>query len=393
MTKKKSLLIPIIIVIAITCISCDKKEDIIEEPNYNIYKDIESNNSDKGLNPDIDYHEKDETVMSREWPYQLDYKGTGTDMIPLPFGNLDVNRKPNLQLYSYLVCPDKINDCIYYINYGKDNYIYQLKDGVSSLLITKETLYLQLWENELYFVENANTKENKYGEIYSYNLDTNELKLILDENAGALYVDAKGIFYLNYNLDDDPNVFNISGHRLDYGSTTSYKTDYFVYFPFEKYEIYNYKSEDVSIYNKETGERTFLAPIDYRNKLRVFGEYLTFSEKTCIYVLNLKTGEKAIYDINDCASLPTSVDYINDYIILEENIYLTSNVSNYIIIIELDTGKISSKMTNQGLSFDYLYACDKRLFSLVSEIDADDQKRLIELYLKDNQVITKELGE
>ena len=91
MTKKKSLLIPIIIVIAITCISCDKKEDIIEEPNYNIYKDIESNNSDKGLNPDIDYHEKDETVMSREWPYQLDYKGTGTDMIPLPFGNLDVN--------------------------------------------------------------------------------------------------------------------------------------------------------------------------------------------------------------------------------------------------------------------------------------------------------------
>ena len=89
MTKIRSLLlIAIIMVISIVCISCNTKKSTIEEPNYNIIDDIESSYDDYSFNANIAHREKSESVISKEWPYQLDYNGTGTDMTPLPFGNL-----------------------------------------------------------------------------------------------------------------------------------------------------------------------------------------------------------------------------------------------------------------------------------------------------------------
>lgn len=102
----------------------------------------------------------------------------------------------------FMVCHDANNGTTYYVNYGNDNYIYELKDGISTLLIDMEAICLQLLNNELYFVAIR---------IFTCNLSTGEIKYydyqLVDFGSGnhiqALFTDGKNVYVVMQTYGQD----------------------------------------------------------------------------------------------------------------------------------------------------------------------------------------------
>jgi len=406
MKRKKYLLLVCILIIFTS--SCQKEYVQIEpEPDYKLIKNMpddvvtKSNNKDSSLDNkeitdiskdtikilDADNSDNDEynhndvqdtnitntdtmnmsssEQVGKEWPYTLDFNGVGEELIPTAKGNIYANFKGSLE-ESYIICPDEKRGCIYYINYEKDDYIYQWKDGVSTLLVGMKARCLQLWNNELYFVADKTDDDilmPAHGPIYCYNLDSSECRLVLDTNASKIFIDSDGIFYEDFNPEDSTSITK----RLEFNADVPYKEKYFTCFSYDNYIIYDEFDdmfEGFYIHNKKTGEKTFLAPMEYFGKLCVYDNYLTFRKSTYIYILDLITGEKKIYDLNDYDGLTDRIEFITDYIIVDNILYATVNISGGIFTIDLKTEEITYiKSKNSAELYYILYAGDGKLYT------------------------------
>jgi hypothetical protein len=342
------------------CYSCsnNRPEDKEQEPNYSF---LENENSEKSENSaevtDNGYDQatantsKQAIVNNKEWPYELDFSGVTTSG-KVKTANLRTNYRFNSfsSFTSCLFCPDIENDILYYVNYDKDNYIYELKDGNISLLVEMNAYCLQLWDNKLYFLscnQNINNDDQKTGDIYCYNLDTKEVSLLLKTNAYSLFVDSYGIFYQNINL----NTSGFAGYRLDFNSTTPQKTDYAFYFIYNEYMICTGSGSNdfdkLYLCNRDTGEKTFLISLvdAVNNNLRFGDDYMVFTLDSFVYVLNLKTGKKDIYDMKSmAAAFNGPIDYfINDNILYMVN-------TNRLLALDLLNGTL--KFNNKFITYD-----------------------------------------
>lgn len=426
MKRTKYYILSICIILALAC-SCSKEQDEIVEPDYNFLQDINENSSDdsktdknveenatsndntiaqispvtqENLPKNIDNsitnapisepYESEKNDNMKEWSYPLEFEGAGDELQAARYGNIDANYK-GFQVDSFILCPDEINNCAYFINYSEDNNIYQLKDGVCSLLIDKEAQCLQLWNNELYFIENkiVDSQVMDYGNIFSYNLNTKEIRLVVEANAFIFYINSRGIYYQDMDITNN----SITGYRLGFDKKAPIETGYYFYYSYSDYEINDSKGDTISLYNKKTGIHTDLAPIDYFDRIRIFDKYFTFKKGTCIYILDLITGEKKIYDLNDCKQLIFKMNSINDYIIFNNYIYASAGFANYIMQVNLVTGEISyKKLPGETLWFGNLLIGNNKLYVMCSEENVySDNRKLVELNLDGAQIIVKEI--
>ena len=277
-----------------------------------------------------------ETANNIEWPYELDFDGVNTDPLKeVKTGNLRTNYKFFSEI-SCLFCPDMENDILYYVNYDKDNYIYQLKDDNISLLVDMPAFCLQLWDNKLYFISFNDNNVNtifKTGDIYCFDINSKKVELIQQTDAFSLVVDSYGIFYQTYDN-------GLEAYRIEFDSNTPQKVeDYFFYFPYNEYMIINDINDPINIYicNIETGEKTFLVPISYAQyQYLLFAEdYMVFSLNRLVYVLNLRTGKKDIYDIE---SMTGTFAAPVDYFLINNILYMVN--TNRFLALDLSNGKL-----------------------------------------------------
>jgi len=84
---------------------------------------------------------------------------------------------------------------LHYANHGRDNYIYQLKDGVSTLLLEQETKFIQIWKDNLYFL-GYNMFDGLHTNLYKYNLESKKLETLFEADITWMFVNENGI-YLN----------------------------------------------------------------------------------------------------------------------------------------------------------------------------------------------------
>ena len=63
---------------------------------------------------------------------------------------LDVNIKSGSN--QILLCNDYENDIVYYINYGRDYFIYRIKDGKSELVVEMPAKSIFHKRGKLYFI-------------------------------------------------------------------------------------------------------------------------------------------------------------------------------------------------------------------------------------------------
>ena len=397
---KKTSLITLILITMVLTTSC--KNNSIEnqvEPDYSHFQssnNVDNYLDDEELSEESDNGNASENLSKKEWPYELDFDGI-TSNKSYKTGNLNTNFKSTS--FSALICPDYEHDLIYYVNYGKDNYIYQLDDGVSTLLVDKEAHSLQLWDNELYFIEDEESSSRKIGSIYCLNLDTKVLRLVQDTNAENLYIDTSGLFYYSYT-----DTGHFSGVLLEFENQEPKQVDYIFPTSYNEFQIHG-SHEGIYIFNSHTQEKTFIAPGEYINyKPMLHNEYFMFIRGASIYTLNLLNGEKKIFNLNEYEKMEYDVVYIFDYCGIDNKIYATDGGSCFIINMDSEeierymiiTINFEDEYTNfedEYTNFEDKYRIDNlftdgdKLYGLITYSD-DNSMELVELFITEHEFYT-----
>ncbi len=98
-----------------------------------------------------------------------------------------------------LVCKDPVYDITYYVNYGRDYFIYALRDGMSELVLEIPASELYCKDGELYFMVEAyglyEFSGIAQGNILKYNPVDGTVKMIIEEQVFDMVVYPDGICY------------------------------------------------------------------------------------------------------------------------------------------------------------------------------------------------------
>lgn len=128
---------------------------------------------------------------------QLTVKGTDNPY----YCNLEENLKMKYEADNIpvLVCKDPVYDITYYVNYGRDNYIYAYRNGNSEVVVEIPASELFCKDGELYFIAET---DGKYqfsgftpGNILKYNPTSGNVVVVVNCNADNMIVYPDGIFY------------------------------------------------------------------------------------------------------------------------------------------------------------------------------------------------------
>lgn len=162
MKALKIFLLLFVIIFSLT--ACKNSSDENMQLKYRTIHKQSNTNKDSDLNDNSDSQKKITSLNN----YFMDFAGINSTYETPINGNLGINFKEHESLS--LVYPDPENDVVYFVNYGKDNYIYELKDGSATLLVDKKANFLQLWDNDLFFLcdESSNGTSNKIDYFLNY---------------------------------------------------------------------------------------------------------------------------------------------------------------------------------------------------------------------------------
>ena len=114
--------------------------------------------------------------------------------------NLEENIKwIDLEAAPVLVCKDPVYDITYYINYGRDYYIYAYRNGVAELVVEIPAKDLFCKEGELYFIADTYGRyqfsDFAEGNVLKYNPKDGSVAVVVDCSADRMIVYQDGICY------------------------------------------------------------------------------------------------------------------------------------------------------------------------------------------------------
>lgn len=150
----------------------------------------------------------------------------------LYYCNLEENmRSDDSGGYSVLVCKDSVYDVTYYVNYGRDYYIYAMREGVSELAVKIPGRELFCRNGELYFIADTyglyEFETFAEGNILKYNPVDGCVETVVEEAATTMIVYPDGI------------CFNDVGEPIEFGEDGEMRStpvDYF-YYSFEEKRV------------------------------------------------------------------------------------------------------------------------------------------------------------
>ena len=216
-----------------------------------------------------------------------------------------------------LFCIDEKTGVIYFVNQGKDCFLYRMKEGKVALAVAMPVKDIYPYEGSVYFMIKDYDKYElqgiRNGDIYCYTPASGAVELVYTTEGidnfydGDLYVEESGI-YFRYATDNGI----ITEENKEYRKTPSL----YYYLPFGEKEpvedtkqmvqkgwgdyFFNYSSEWkwelVHRTPNEDGIReTFEIP-ELRGVFCIVGDVLYFRERGTVFGTNLKTGERIEYD-------------------------------------------------------------------------------------------------
>lgn len=380
-------------------IACSNKTADDSKPVYNKYNNINIDENQTDDNTDSakisESAESSGIAASTIDNILSSFHGIKSEVSTPAYDNLSINIRPDG--FSCLACPDIDRNVIYYANHGKDNYIYQLKDGENTLLLDRETEYIQLWKDELYFLGYNEQADGLHSNIYKYNLNTKKLETLLEADITWMLVNENGIYFRRLYEDKcEFSSFPFDSSKIvmmQWESFLPYK-DYFVVMEPESNNEFT-----VKLIHNTTGECILEIPSVYKKRnVSIYQDYLSFfgydsdeAKNIMIYVINLLTGDYI-------AVKPDliSISELLDYTIIDNKIIYT--VSKLLIEYDMDDGSLITKrvISETASSYAELYTDGKRLLAKRRVTDLHKRKTtsdIAELVIEDNQVIEKNLGQ
>jgi len=301
-----------------------------------------------------------------DWPAEMNFTGVKSDMKGFKLGNLSTNIKLGSRR-SCLICPDIKNNTIYYMS-RNDGFIHKQEDEKDTLLIDMQAHNLQLWDNKLYFINIIEADFYFSGPIYSYDLETKELELILDKNVASFYIDNFGIYYTEL---EPPWKLSVS--LLDFNNQITSLENYPWVVSYNEYLLTSLDGY-LSLVNRYTDEIIKIMPFEDNvqviSTIHIFEDMLVFAVDKSVYILNLKTGEKSKYSAEQADKLLAKLVLfrIEDFAFINNNI-VASYGSKNLFKIDLSKNEIRHfiRMDNESLWYSNLQTDGERLIASINK--------------------------
>lgn len=189
--------------------------------------------------------------------YIFDFQGVNTTVEAPKWGNHVMNLKQSI---SGLVCPDEENGVTYYVNCGRDNYLYRLENGESTLVLSQVVSSLNIWEGELYFVLHEDGDIRGLGNICKWNPLTDEQETIIEGQIKHFRMNENGVYFVEGQLQEFEGGYIISLYPKFY----SFEEDCVTEHPYGNGDFYgdyimqrlvaNNELEGVGLYHPDRSE-------------------------------------------------------------------------------------------------------------------------------------------
>ena len=278
-----------------------------------------------------------------------------------------------------LFCIDGATGISYFVNQGKDYYLYQLKDGKADLVVAMPAKEVFAYGGFVYFMIDSygiyELNDIREGDIYCYNPSNGMVQLVheagLIENAQnhKLKVDENGI-YFSYSIEEK--------------ETSEMKYYYHLPFDDEKYMTeegwgnyrFSYMPELVLISRTE-GEKDVrnLSMNPFRYCVVEDNLYSVELGSAVLSCLNLQTEEKVEYDFSKVAeqvhqgSLDEKTVILQSFLVMDEEIWAAGINELYYMDIERGVATYYKLVTEEGKQcrIESLYTDGKQLYGLVQK--------------------------
>ena len=278
-----------------------------------------------------------------------------------------------------LFCIDGATGISYFVNQGKDYYLYQLKDGKADLVVAMPAKEVFAYGGFVYFMIDRygiyELTDIREGDIYCYNPSNGMVQLVheagLIENAQnhKLKVDENGI-YFSYSIEEK--------------ETSEMKYYYHLPFDDEKYMTeegwgnyrFSYMPELVLISRTE-GEKDVrnLSMNPFRYCVVEDNLYSVELGSAVLSCLNLQTEEKVEYDFSKVAeqvhqgSLDEKTVILQSFLVMDEEIWAAGINELYYMDIERGVATYYKLVTEEGKQcrIESLYTDGKQLYGLVQK--------------------------
>lgn len=139
--------------------------------------------------------------------YIFDFQGLNAPAEAPEWGNHIMNLKQDI---SGLVCPDEENGVTYYVNCGRDDYLYRLEDGESTPVLSQVVSSLNIWDGELYFVLHEDGDIRGMGNICKWNPATGEQETVIEGLVRYFRMNESGIYFVEGQLEEFEGGYMIS---------------------------------------------------------------------------------------------------------------------------------------------------------------------------------------
>lgn len=387
--NKRKLIVISFVIIMMFLIACNSKESKQSDKEPYYHTDNNSASSTETNIPDITDGVEEVQPTDNADVAISEFTGIESSYETPESGNLSINLKVNSNLC--LICPDSESDAIYYVNYGKDNYIYCLENGISTLIVEMKTTFLQYWNKELYFLsgneEESSSDLHPKHNIYKYNFDTKEVSLILDANAFWLNVNSTGIYYTVF--DTEINFYK--GYKLNFGSSIPQSTIYYHYLQYKDYILRRTHDLGITLLNINTLEDVSVyKPTVKLYTASIYEDFLYCVAADGLHCCNLLTGEEKVFDVRE----GESGILISGFTRIEDDIFISYG-SSLIYRVNMKDGILKKLCVDCGEGTYYikeLFTAGGKLFA-VKEMLGTSKNTLIQLEITDDLLIGRELGE
>ena len=275
-----------------------------------------------------------------------------------------------------LFCVDGATGISYFVNQGKDYYLYQLKDGKADLKLQMPVKELFTYGGLVYFmIEDYDIYELtklREGDIYCYNPSNSEIQLV---HEAGLIKDAQ-----NYKLKVDETGVYFS-YSIEEEETSEMKYYYHLPFDDNKYMTeegwgnyrFSYMPELVLISRTE-GEKDVrnLSMNPFRYCVVEDSLYSVELGSAVLSCLDLETGEKIEYDFSEVVGQGkegVKEVILQSFLVMEQDIWVAGVLELYHMDIESQKATCYKLVDGEGkqCGLEALYTDGKQLYGLAQK--------------------------
>jgi len=297
-------------------------------------------------------------------------------------------------------CVSPYSGTVYFVNQGKDYYLYRIKDGEVALAVELPVMCLCTYEDKVYFMLNSYEKYDlgtgQTGDIYCYTPSAGTVDLVyeMEEKKETKYhrmiVNEKGVYYQYSVMFEEIENGIVDRKRLvecfhlPFGASEAQKDDFKIssrgnehYYVGWISDFETSKKKVALISREKGGEDVRFLPINKLHRYCVANNKMYYSalSDTRVWVIDLDSMEIEEYDFYD-ALKKTHTDYITldeqiekggsdivcSYAMTENGKYLWMVDLNTIYCMDTETKEVIAYEQTSMRNYETLYSDGENLY-------------------------------